>query len=131
MHSNSFFLPLLFNEVIGELPSGFMHWLLKSLFVFQSHKTFHVEEPRRTQHPQPNFSIEECENTSILTHWRPTAFRDFRKKRLNARGFVREFLQSNMLYRPGKSLKRRGKSSSLHQCCSGSGFSESRIRIFG
>jgi len=36
------------------------------------------------------------------------------KKRLNARGFAREFLRSGMLYRPGKSLKRRGKSSSLH-----------------
>jgi len=36
------------------------------------------------------------------------------KKRLNARGFAGEFLQSGMLYRPGKSLKRRGKSSSLH-----------------
>jgi len=36
------------------------------------------------------------------------------KKRLNACGFAQEFLQSGMLYRPGKSLKRRGKSSSLH-----------------
>jgi len=42
-------------------------------------------------------------------------FRGFsEKKRLNARGFAREFLRSGMLYRPGKSLKRRGKSSSLH-----------------
>jgi len=36
------------------------------------------------------------------------------KKRLNARGFAWEFLRSGMLYRLGKSLKRRGKSSSLH-----------------
>jgi len=36
------------------------------------------------------------------------------KKHLNARGFAREFLWSGMLYRPGKSLKRRGKSSRLH-----------------
>ena len=36
------------------------------------------------------------------------------KKRLNARGFGREFLRSGMLYRPGKSLERHGKSSSLH-----------------
>jgi len=51
----------------------------------------------------------------LLTLWRPLAFGDFRKKkRLNARGFAREFLQSGMLYRPGKSLKRCGKSSSLH-----------------
>jgi len=50
-----------------------------------------------------------------LTLWRPAAFRDFQKKnRLNARGFAREFLWSGMLYRPGKYLKRRGKSSSLH-----------------
>jgi len=50
-----------------------------------------------------------------LTLWRPIGFGDFRKKsRLNAHGFAREFLWSGMLYRPGKSLKRRGKSSSLH-----------------
>ena len=51
----------------------------------------------------------------MLTLWGPDGFGDFRKyNRLNARGFVREFLRSGMLYRPGKSLKRRGKSSSLH-----------------
>jgi len=50
-----------------------------------------------------------------LTLWRPLGFQDFReKKRLNARAFVWEFLWSGMLYRPSKSLKRRGKSSSLH-----------------
>ena len=50
-----------------------------------------------------------------LTLWRPAAFEDFQiKQRLNACGFAREFLRSGMLYRPGKSLKRRGKSSSLH-----------------
>jgi len=38
----------------------------------------------------------------------------FRKKRLNACGFAREFLRSGMLYRPSKSLKRHGKSSTLH-----------------
>jgi len=38
----------------------------------------------------------------------------FAKKSLNARGFAQEFLWSGMLYRPGKSLKKRGKSSSLH-----------------
>jgi len=37
-----------------------------------------------------------------------------KKKRLNARGFAWEFLRSGMLYRPGESLKRHGKSSSLH-----------------
>ena len=36
------------------------------------------------------------------------------KKHLNARGFAWEFLRTGMLYRPGKSLKRCGKSSSLH-----------------
>ena len=36
------------------------------------------------------------------------------KKHLNACGFAQQFLQSGMLYRPGKSLKRQGKSSSLH-----------------
>jgi len=38
----------------------------------------------------------------------------FGKKSLTAHGFVQEFLWSGMLYRPGKSLKRRSKSSSLH-----------------
>jgi len=37
-----------------------------------------------------------------------------KKKTLNARGFAWEFLWSGMLYRPGKSLRRRGKSSSPH-----------------
>jgi len=50
----------------------------------------------------------------ILTLWHPVGFGDFRRKRLNARGFAREFLRSGMLDRPGKCLKRRGKSSSLH-----------------
>jgi len=36
------------------------------------------------------------------------------KKRLNVCGFAQEFLRSGMLYRPGKSLKRRSTSSSLH-----------------
>jgi len=50
-----------------------------------------------------------------LRFWHPGGFGDFRKKkRLNARGFALEFLRSGMLYRPGKCLKRRGKSSSLH-----------------
>jgi len=52
---------------------------------------------------------------TCLTHWRTLGFRDFcKKKRLNAHGFVPEFLRSGMLYRPGKSLKKRGKSSNLH-----------------
>jgi len=50
-----------------------------------------------------------------FTLWRPLGFGDFWKKKCpNARGFAWEFLWSGMLYRPGKSLKRRSKSSSLH-----------------
>ena len=50
-----------------------------------------------------------------LTLWHPLGFGDFwKKKHLNACGFAWEFLWSGMLYRPGKSLKRCGKSSSLH-----------------
>ena len=42
-------------------------------------------------------------------------FRGFsEKKRRNARGFAREFLQSGTGYAPGQSVKRRGKSCSLH-----------------
>jgi len=37
-----------------------------------------------------------------------------KKKHLNARGFAWDFLRSGMFYRLGKSLKRRGKSFSLH-----------------
>jgi len=55
-----------------------------------------------------------CCRCALLTLWRPLGFRNFRKKSLNAHGFAREFLWSGMLYRPGKSLKRHGKSSSLH-----------------
>jgi len=54
------------------------------------------------------------QSQQILTLWRPLGFGDFRKKSLNARGFAWEFLWSGLLYRPGKSLKRCGKSSSLH-----------------
>jgi len=51
----------------------------------------------------------------VLTLWHPGGFGDFRKKkRLNAHGFAWEFLRSGMLYRPSRSLKRHGKSSSLH-----------------
>jgi len=57
-----------------------------------------------------------CDAGLILSN--PSAFGCFQgflaKKRLNARGFVRKFLQSSMLYRPSKSLKRLGKSSCLH-----------------
>jgi len=53
--------------------------------------------------------------TVTLTLWRPAAFGDFgKKKHWSARGFVREFLRSCKCYRPGRSVKRRGKSFSLH-----------------
>ena len=52
---------------------------------------------------------------SILTLWRPLGFGDLKKiKCLNACGFAQEFLRYGMLNRPGKSIKRRSKSSSLH-----------------
>ena len=37
-----------------------------------------------------------------------------KKNHQNARGFAQEFLQSGKCYRPGRSVKWRGKSSSLH-----------------
>ena len=40
--------------------------------------------------------------------------RIFEKKRLNAHGFAREYLRSCVGYGPGRSVKRHGKSSSLH-----------------
>jgi len=50
---------------------------------------------------------------TFLTLWHLAAFGDFReKKRLNAHDFEQEFIRSGMLWRPGKSIKRRGKSSS-------------------
>ena len=52
----------------------------------------------------------------LLTLWHPAAFGDFRKKkkRRNARGFVRELLRSCIGNGPGRSVNRRGKSSDLH-----------------
>jgi len=61
-----------------------------------------------------NVTLHQNSKLDSLTLWRPAAFRDFQKKNPNAHGFAREFLWSGMLYRPSKSLKRRGKSSSLH-----------------
>jgi len=53
------------------------------------------------------------ERKSCLTLWCSLGFGDIGKKCLSTRGFAREFLRSGMLYRPGKSLKRRSKSSSV------------------
>jgi len=51
----------------------------------------------------------------FLTLWRLLGFGDFRKnKRLTHMALRGNFFWSDMFYRPGKSLKRRGKSSSLH-----------------
>jgi len=49
-----------------------------------------------------------------FTLWRPAAFRNSEKKHWNAHGFAQEFLWSCKGYRPGWSVKRRSKSSSLH-----------------
>jgi len=49
-----------------------------------------------------------------LTLWRPAAFGDFRKKHQNACGFAQGFLPFGKCHRPGRSVKRHGKSSSLH-----------------
>jgi len=52
-------------------------------------------------------------NANTLTLWRPLGFGDFQKT--PKRTWLCEGISwSGMLYRPGKSLKRRGKSSSLH-----------------
>jgi len=53
-------------------------------------------------------------STKELTLWRPAAFGDFRKKRLNACGFARQYLRSCTGYGPGRSVRRHGMSSSLH-----------------
>jgi len=50
----------------------------------------------------------------LLTLWHPAAFEDFQKKRRSARSFAWEFLSSCKGYGPGQSIKRRGKSCSLH-----------------
>jgi len=50
-----------------------------------------------------------------LTLWHPAAFGDFQEeKRLNTHGFAQEFLRSCSGYGPSQSVKRRGKSSSMH-----------------
>jgi len=50
----------------------------------------------------------------LLTLWRPVAFGDEKKPHWNAHVFAWEFLWSGKCYRHGRSIKRRGKSSSLH-----------------
>jgi len=61
-----------------------------------------------------------------LTLRRPAAFGDFQKKHLNARGFAWKYLRCCTGYGPVRSVKRRGKSSSLHSkksfCLGGAGF---------
>jgi len=50
-----------------------------------------------------------------LNTWASGCFREFSGNNPRiARGFARELLWSSLRYRPGKSLKRRGKSSGLH-----------------
>ena len=71
--------------------------------------------------------LEAC--TMSLTLWRPLGFGDFRKRKPDACGFAWEFLCSGMLYRPGKSPKRRSKSPSFHSkkfSLGGAVFCESR-----
>jgi len=50
----------------------------------------------------------------FLTLWRLLRFGDFRKKTPKCTWLCAGIFRSGMLYRPGKSLKRRGKSFSLH-----------------
>jgi len=74
------------------------------------YKTKYLLEWQNSNH-QFNF----INTYGMLTLWRLAAFGDFQKKtHLNARGFVWEYLRSCMGYRPGWSVKRRSKSSSLH-----------------
>jgi len=55
-----------------------------------------------------------CRKSSTLNSSASGCFRGFsEEKRLNTRGFAQEIVRTSMLYKPGKSLKRRGKSSSL------------------
>jgi len=56
--------------------------------------------------------LSECSCPNSLVSARIRAFSE--KKHLNARDFAREYLRSGMVYRPGKSHKRLGNSSSLH-----------------
>jgi len=66
-------------------------------------------------HAAQAIRLQKMKHFDAVTLWRPRGFGDFwKKKRPNARGFAREFFRSGMLYRPSKSLKRHGKSSSLH-----------------
>ena len=63
------------------------------------------------------YSSKQCLNCLLIEFntLAPSWFRGFsEKKRLNTRGFAQEFLRFGILYRSGKSLKRCGKSSSLH-----------------
>ena len=50
----------------------------------------------------------------IAEHFGVQPKKGIKKKHLNARCFAREFLRSCKCYGPGRSVKRHGKSSSLH-----------------
>jgi len=50
----------------------------------------------------------------MLTLWRPLGFGDLKKQPPKRTRLCAGIFRSGMLYRPGKSLKRCGKSSSLH-----------------
>jgi len=50
----------------------------------------------------------------LITLWCPAAFEDVRKKSLNACGFAWKYLYSYKGYGPGRGVKRRSKSSSMH-----------------
>ena len=58
----------------------------------------------------PYLQLFNCFNTSAFGRFRGFS----EKKRLNARGFGREYLLSCTDYGPGQSVTRHGKSSSLH-----------------
>ena len=109
--------------VVKQLPN---YWAIKQpvltclqwLYLYDERQdmTFQLHLPLQQFLQQPFPSIRSADVVSImcLTFWRVLSGIFGKKRCLNTRGFAREYLRSCSGYRPGRSVKRRGMSSSLH-----------------
>ena len=120
------------DDISDQVWPVFIHIEALTLFVWRQKLLFYLDKILyEIQNKKTSFIsiVQGFSLSSLLLYWNrwkicssgdvnsmaSGCFRGFsEKKRLNAHSIAREFLRSGMLYRPGKSLKRRGKSSSLH-----------------
>jgi len=108
-----------FDWILGRVQSIRLFWADTDVFIFHCQKPMLIFCNTQTTVERQYFNVMKKHITwnsaptrvinSLASGW---GF--LKKKRLNTRGFAWEFLWSGMLYRPGESHIRRGKSSSLH-----------------